>query len=133
MPFQCAGKHGPMCRSRLINALEQAGAEGAAIDNCLVQAQPLERMSIKNTPPLAVAALVELIGMLEMQKRFCFAVTRLLTQIGARRLPAMVPDEGAGRERDPVARLLQSPADIDVIARLAKLRIEAIDRLERLP
>src|SRR6516225_1794060 len=71
--------------------------------------------------------------MLELQERLCLPVTSLLAQVGARVLPPVMPDESARRDGDPVARLLQAPADIDIVAGLAVLPIEAIDRFQRLP
>src|SRR6187455_286396 len=42
----------------------------------------------------------------------------------------MVPDDGGRAEGDDVAFLLQAPAEIDVVARLAIIDVEAADGLE---
>src|SRR6266498_5673338 len=89
-------------------------------------------MAVEHTAPLAIASAVELVGVLEAQQRLGLAVASLLPQVGARVLPAVVPDERARGEGDPVARLLQPPAHVDVVAGLAVLRVEAVDRFQRL-
>ncbi len=43
----------------------------------------------------------------------------------------MMPDDRGRTKRDDVAFLLQAPAEIDVVARLAIFDIEAADRVER--
>ena len=70
--------------------------------------------------------------MLEPQQRLGLAVAGLLTEVGSRCGPAVMPHEGPGGERDPAACLLQPPADVDVVARTMKLRIEAVDRFEHM-
>src|SRR5690348_16826118 len=70
--------------------------------------------------------------MFEQQQRLSLTVAGLLLQIGLGVLPAVMPNNGSRRERNPLARLLQAPTDIDVIAGLAKLRIKTIDTFERL-
>src|SRR5436189_4202033 len=132
MPLQCCGQHGPVSWGGLIKALEQAGAERAPVDDRVVEPQTLERRPVQDAAPLAVAAAIEPIRMFEAQEGFGFAVAGLLAQVGGRRLPTMVPNERPRSEGNPVARLLQAPADIHVVARLAVLRVEAVDRLDRL-
>src|ERR1051326_5799661 len=70
--------------------------------------------------------------MLEAQECFGLTVAGLLPQIGAWILAAMMPDEGTGGEDDPVAGLLEPPADVDVVAGGAVSGIEAVDRQQRL-
>ncbi len=43
-----------------------------------------------------------------------------------------MPDHGGGTEGQPEARILQSPTNIDVVARSAKTRIKPADRFQRL-
>src|SRR5262245_12772626 len=130
MPLQGAGKHGPVSRRGLVHALEESGAESSAIDDRIAPAEALQRGAVENAAPFAVAAPVELLRVLELKECFRFAITGLLAQIGAHVLSAVMPDKRAGRKSDPVAGLLQSPANIHVIARLAVMRIEAVDRLQ---
>ena len=81
----------------------------------------MQRVPIKDALPLAVAAAVEAVGVLELQKRLGLAVAGLLPEVRPRRLAAMVPDERSRSEGDPPARLLETPADVHVVAGLAKL------------
>src|SRR5207302_7214347 len=114
----------------LVQALEEPAAEGAAIDDRLGEAQAGQCGAVENAAPLAVAAAVELVGMLETQECLGLAITRLLPLVGTGRGPPVMPDKRAGSEGNPVAGLLQPPADIDIVACLAILRIETVDRLQ---
>ena len=58
------------------------------------------------------------------------AVADLLAEKPADRRPPPMPDEGAGRETQPIARGAESPAEIHVVARGVKLRIETADGIE---
>src|SRR4029079_2965860 len=69
--------------------------------------------------------------MLEQKQRFGFTVTGLLLQIGLGVLSPVMPNDRAGCERNPFARLLQTPTDIDIVTPLSKLRVKTIDLLER--
>ena len=131
MPFQRAGDHRPMGRPRLVDCLKQAGAESAVVDNRLSDDQALQRRTVEHAAPLAVAAAIVAVRMFKPQQGLGLTVSGLLPQIGAGRLSSLVPDEGPRCERNPMARLLQTPADIDVVAGLEKLRIESIDRFQR--
>src|SRR5215203_4335854 len=62
--------------------------------------------------------------MLKTQQRFRFAITVLLFQKSAQRKAAMMPDDRGRTERDYPSSLLNSPAEIDVVASLAILGIE---------
>src|SRR5262249_51696228 len=95
----------------LIETLEEAGAEGATIDDVLIQAQALQGSPIKNATPFAVASAVKSVRVLESQQGLGFPITGLLPQVGARIIPAMVPDKSPGSKSNPVTRLLHSPAD----------------------
>src|SRR5262245_32272903 len=65
--------------------------------------------------------------MFEAEEGLGLSVARLLAQVSARILPPMMPDERPGSEGDPITGLLQTPANIDIIAGLAKQGIEAVD------
>ena len=53
----------------------------------------------------------------------------LLAQVGADRVAAVVPDHRRRAEAERPAALLQPPADVDVVAGHAELRVEPADRL----
>src|SRR5439155_26774920 len=59
------------------------------------------------------------------------AIPLLLFEISTDGAATMVPDNGAGGESDRLAAIEQSPADIDVVAGLAELGIEAPHRQQR--
>src|ERR1700730_10476510 len=124
MPFQRAREHGAVRRLRLVDALEESGAEHATINDGAGKTQTLQRGAIQDATPFAVPAAVELVGMLESKQRFRLAVTRLLSEVRPRRLPPVMPDERPGSKRDPKPRLLQSPANVHVIAGLAILEVK---------
>src|SRR5207302_4416721 len=114
------------------NALKKAGAESSPINDGIVQQEPLHRGPVEHAPPLAVPAVVKPVWMLEAQQGLGRSVACLLAEIGARTLAPVVPDKRARRERDPLPGLLQPPAHVDVIARLAILWIETVDGLQGL-
>jgi hypothetical protein len=67
---------------------------------------------------------------LPLECRLGFAVSRLLTPVRADSVPPMMPYYSRGAEAECPAARLQTPADINVVARRAELRIEPADRLE---
>ena len=85
---------------------------------------------IENPPPFALASAVEAFRMLELQQALSFAVAGLLLEVGSGSLSPMVPHNGAGCKGNPMPGLLQSPANVDIVSRFAKLRIKALDLLE---
>ena len=116
----------------LVDALERAGAEGSAVDDRVVEDQPLQRRAVQHAAPLPLAAEIEAVGMLEAEQGLGVAVAGLLPQVGAGRLAAVVPDHRRRRERDPVTGCLQTPTDVNIVAGAAELRIEAVDRQQGL-
>ena len=64
--------------------------------------------------------LLEPIRVMRQEPLFAFAVPNLLPPVGFHGRPSMVPDKGARCKGDPLAGLLQSPADIHIVARLPK-------------
>src|SRR5215471_15092165 len=89
--------------------------------------------AVQNSAPLAVAAAIEAIGVLETQERLGLAIAGLLTQIGPRVLTSMMPDECARSESDPISCLLQPPAQIDVVTGLAVSRVETVELQQDFP
>ncbi len=69
--------------------------------------------------------------MLVAQHRLGLAITGLLAEVGAHLEPAVMPHHRRRAEPDDVTALHEPPADIDVVAGLAVLGIEAADFLQR--
>ena len=69
--------------------------------------------------------------MLAHQQRFGFAVTGLLLQVGADRRTPVVPHKTRRVESELAPALLQAPADVHIVAGLAKNRIEPAYLLQR--
>ena len=63
----------------------------------------------------------------------CFgrAVATLLSPIRLHTRTRVMPDDSPWRKPDPPPALLNPPADVDIIARNPKTRIESSDRAER--
>src|SRR5206468_9970920 len=127
MPFQRARQHGPVRGTWLIDALEQAGAKSSPINDGLFQKWSLQRRPVEHPSPLAVAKVVEVVGMLEAQQGLGLTIIRLLAQISPGTLSAVMPDHRARSIGDPIAGLLKPPAKVYVVARLSILTIEAVD------
>src|SRR5437879_12155577 len=104
MPFQGAGQHGPVGRPRLVKALKQPRSKDSTVDDRPVQKETLERDAIEDALPLALAAAVEFIRMLEPQQGLRLAITGLLAEIAAWAPATVVPDECARGRGDPPAR-----------------------------
>src|SRR3954462_15509082 len=85
---------------------------------------------IHDAAPFALAATIETLWMFEQKQGFGLTIAGLLLQIGLGVLSPMMPNNGAGRERYPFARLLQTPTDVDVVAGFSKLRVKTINLLE---
>src|SRR5262245_54172305 len=68
--------------------------------------------------------------MFETQQRFRFAITVLLFHESAQREPPIVPNDRGRTERDHPAALLNSPAEIHVVASLAIFGIESAHTFE---
>ena len=118
--------------ARLIEALEHPGPERAAIDDRHGELEALQRAAIHHASPLAVAAAVELVGVLGVEQGLGLAIAGLLPEVRTRVLAAVVPDERPRREGDQEPLVLEPPADVHIVAGLAKLGIEPVDRLEGL-
>ena len=72
---------------------------------------------------------VVLLGPLAFQGGLGAAVVELLPPIAADRVAAAVPDHRRGVEAERPAALLEAPADVDVVAGDAELRVEPADGL----
>src|SRR5437016_5121085 len=122
-----------MSHRRLVDALEQTGPKRALIDNVIGESQAPKRRTVQHSAPLAVAASVESVRVFEAKKGFCLAVPSLLSEVSARGLPPMVPDKCTWCECDPVARLLQPPADVHIVAGFPVGGVEAANGQESVP
>src|ERR1041384_8385145 len=68
--------------------------------------------------------------MFEEQQSFRLTIASLLLQIIAHRIAAKVPDHRSRRETDLVTFVLQTPAQIHIIACRTENRIESGDRFK---
>src|SRR5262245_33941398 len=93
-----------------------------------------ETLPVETPRPRHVAGRVVLPWPLRLEQGLCLTVAELLFHVGAKRVPAMVPDHRRGAEAHREARVPEPPADVDVVAGPAEARIEPPDRLQgRLP
>src|SRR5439155_17537079 len=131
VPLGDPGQRGEHGGAGAVHRLEGRAAPDAEVDaattcaRAVADAAPVDAALPRHVPGGVVA-----LGPLALQQRLGRAVATLLAQVGAHGRAAMVQDDGAGAEAGAPAVLLQPPADVDVIARGAELRIEAADRLE---
>ena len=89
------------------------------------------RRTVDLTAPFRCAGRSEEDQMFEAQQRFSFAVTVLLLEEVPKSETSIMPDDRGWAECDNPSGLLNSPAEIDVVSRLAIFRIEPADALER--
>src|SRR5262245_66095193 len=68
--------------------------------------------------------------MFEAQQRFRFAIAVLLLHESAQRKASVMPNDCRRTERDYASRLLNSPAEIHVVAGLPVFRIESAHAFE---
>ena len=87
--------------------------------------------AVERPSPARLPGRVVLLRPLPLEQRLGLAVAVLLLPVRADRVAAVVPDHGRGAEAERPAALLEPPADVDVVAGGAELRVEAADRLER--
>ena len=125
VPFQAAHQLGPR-RSRLgVQALEQAGAEDAVINDWTVK-DPLEpRQPVNHAFPAGGPLRIKVLHVFEAKHRLRLPVPFLLPEVGLHREPAVMPHHRTGTETNPVACLHQPPAKVDIIAGGAEIRIES--------
>src|ERR1051326_5934150 len=92
---------------------------------------PTHILNSVNPPrPGQMARQVVLFRPFFFQKSLGLPITLLLAQIGANRVSSMMPDDCRGIETQRPAALLQTPADIHIVAGRAELRVKSPDRLE---
>src|SRR3954464_11579471 len=121
MPFErCRAREGAQLR-RLIDRLKECGAESAVIYPCRDQRQPCLAVSIDHAVEPELAGRRKPLWMLDGQHSLRSAVTLLLTVVRGNRWTAMVPHHGCRSKSDLIALLQKAPANIYIIASLAKL------------
>src|SRR6202044_2693098 len=100
----------------------------ARIDERLAPQQHGQRqIAINAATPLGLAKRVEARGMLAVEQRFRLSITLLLADIGLHRVAPEMPDERGGTVADHMPRILQAPANVDIVARRPEDRVEAAD------
>src|SRR5262249_47284651 len=134
VPFECEGEIRKYRRRRLVECLEQSPAEGSVVDNRAPRKQRLRKIAVNASEPLRLSEEIEAIGMLDVEERLGLPVSHLLLDVGFDGVAAEVPHDRRGAEADRVALILQTPAEVDVVASGSEQGIEAVDLLEdRLP
>ena len=130
-PFETAQERGEGRVALRVNALEKARAENAVVNNRPREKRIHPHLRIDVAVPDGRAGRTEILEVLVAQHRLGLAVAGLLAEVGAHLEPAIMPDHRGRAEADDVAELHQAPADIDVVAGLAVLDVEAADLVER--
>jgi hypothetical protein len=118
-------------RRRGVEGLEKRGGEGAVINDGRAHGHADAGGRVNAPVPLAAAEPIEIFGMAADEEGFGFAVTVLLFEVVVNGGAAVMPDEARGREAQGVALLLETPADIDVVAGFAENGIETANLLKR--
>src|SRR5437588_6591086 len=99
------------------------------IDDLPLQSHTQLRRGVNAAAQYSAAEKVEILRMLAHQQGFRFAVPGLLLQVSADRGTPVVPDKTGVTESELAAALLQTPANIHVVTRRAKHRVETADFL----
>ena len=77
--------------------------------------------------PHGSAESVEILGVATLQQGFGFAIAGLLLEVGGDGVASVVPHEAGRAESDLVATLLESPADVHIVAGFAVDGVEPAD------
>ena len=95
------------------------------IDHLPINKPTEARSAVDLATPFGRASEAEKDQMFKTQQRFRFAVAILLFQKGAKREPSIMPHDRSWTESNDPSRLLNSPAEINVVTGLAIFGIEA--------
>src|SRR5437764_3045709 len=126
-PFDAAEIRGHIGLRARVDRLEKSVCENSVINYRAID-EPAEAWRAVNlSSPLRCSGWSEKNEMFKAQERFGFAVTLLLFAERTQGETAMVPDDGRGTKRDDAAALLQTPAEINVIASGVIFRIKAAE------
>ncbi len=120
-------------RRWLIKRLKQAAAENSRVDPRLTTQQKRRQVAVDAAEPTRLPEHIETAWVLEEEQSFSFAVAALLFDIVANGVAAKMPYHGSRAKADLVSFILQSPAEIHIVAGGAKDRIKSIDRFQRFP
>src|SRR5216117_4044380 len=101
------------------------------VNDWLAHLQPQFCARVDSPFPQTAAKRVEIFWMFSHQQRFGLAVSLLLLKVIAHRGTTIVPHERRRAEAKPIAALLQSPANVHVIAGFVKNWIEPAYLVER--
>ena len=104
--------------------MEKSFTENPVINDRAINKPAEPRSAVDLTAPFRCAGRAEKDQMFKAQQRFRFAVAVLLFQESAQRKPPIMPDDRGRTERDYPSSLLNSPAEIHVVAGLAIFGIE---------
>ena len=131
VPLQAAHQLGPRRSGFGVQALEQAGAEDAVINDRTVK-DPLEpRQPVDHAFPAGGPLRIKILHVFEAKHRLRLPVPFLLPEVGLHRESAVMPHHRTGAEANAVACLHQPPAKVDIIPGGAEIRIESPHLFQR--
>src|SRR5690349_12378990 len=113
--LEAGAKHQAQGRLRSVKELKSRAAKRAAINDRWTQEHAELRSGVNPAAPNAAAKSVKIFGVLADQHRFGFTIPVLLLHVGADGRAAIMPHKRSRAEADPIAYLLQSPANVHVI------------------
>src|SRR5205823_13615922 len=115
-PFDAAEIPGDIGLRARVDRLEKSVCENSVINYRAIDEPAEAWRAINLSSPLRRSGWSEKNEMFEAQEGFGFPVTFLLFAERTQSETAMVPDNGSRTERDDATTLLQTPAEINVIA-----------------
>ena len=124
-------QRGQGARLTLVERLERRSAPRAVVDVPFPAQRQREAAAVDAAAPRDVADRVVPVRELAFQQRLGPAVPALLSPVGQHRVAPVVPDQGGRAEAERPARVLEPPADVDIVARGAKARVEPVYRAQR--
>ncbi len=104
--------------------MEKSFTEDAVVNDRAIHKPAEPRSAVDLTAPLRCAGRAEKDQMFKAQQGFRFAIAVLLFQESAERKPSIMPDDRGRTKRYYPSSLLNSPAEIHVVAGLAIFGIE---------
>ena len=132
VPLGHKGQRGDPPRRGLVDRLERAAALRAVVHAPAAGGgeMMLDAIAVEAPAPGDMSGAVVHRRPLALEESFGLAVRALLAKERSQRPAAMVPHQRRRAEADLQATLLQAPADVNVVTRAAKLRIEAAELAE---
>src|SRR5204863_5382152 len=127
IPLDCEGEIREERRGRLVHRLEEPTAKRAEVDDRPAGEHAGRELAVDAPEPARLAEQIEAIRMLEVEERLRLAVPHLLLQVRLHGVAPVVPNGCRRAEADRVATVLETPADVHVVARRRVRRIEAAD------